>query len=82
MQGTGKTRLPFLFNILGMWCVRIVGTFIAITFLGGDLVSAWGCMILHNVLLFLLFLLSYIFGWWSPFGKKGRGREFKENTAE
>lgn len=82
MQGTGKTRLPFLFNILGMWCVRIVGTFLAITFLGGDLVSAWGCMILHNVLLFLLFLLSYIFGWWSPFGKKGRGRTIEENTAE
>lgn len=82
MQGVGKTRLPFIFNILGMWCVRIVGTFLAITLLSGNLVSAWACMILHNVLLFLLFLLSYIVGWWSPFPRKTCKLEKEDSRAE
>ncbi len=67
MQGVGKTRLPFVFNVLGMWMVRIVGTFICIELLSLGLVAAWGCMIMHNVLLFVLFLLSLLFGWWNPF---------------
>ena len=59
LQGAGKTKAPFVFNILGMWGVRIVGTFICTRLLGMGLVSAWGCMIGHNMLLFALFLLYY-----------------------
>ncbi len=66
MQGVGKTRLPFIFNILGMWAVRIVGTFICTQVLGFGLVSAWACMIAHNLLLFVLFLLTYLRGGWNP----------------
>ncbi|MCF0115389.1 MAG: MATE family efflux transporter, partial [Erysipelotrichaceae bacterium] len=51
MQGVGKTIAPFIYNVLGMWCVRIVGTFICTQVLGKGLVSAWGCMIGHNMLL-------------------------------
>ena len=66
MQGVGKTRQPFLYNIAGMWLVRIVGTFICTQLLGMGLVSAWACMIAHNLLLFVLFTLCYIRGAWNP----------------
>ena len=64
LQGAGRTKAPFVFNILGMWGVRIVGTFICTRLLGMGLVSAWGCMIGHNMLLFALFLLYYLRGNW------------------
>ena len=70
MQGLGNTRKPFVYNILGMWGVRIVGTFICTTFFGGGLVAAWGCMIAHNLLLFALFLLCYLRGSWNPMEKE------------
>lgn len=69
MQGVGKTKEPFVYNISGMWGVRIAGTFICTRFLHMGLVSAWGCMILHNLLLFGLFLVSYIKGSRNPLYK-------------
>lgn len=59
LQGAGKTRAPFLFNVAGMWGVRILGTLLFTRFLGGGLVAAWGCMIAHNILLCLLFVIYY-----------------------
>lgn len=69
MQGVGMTRRPFVYNIMGMWGIRIVGTFICTTLLGKGLVSAWGCMIAHNMLLFCLFLAEYLRGTWDPLRK-------------
>lgn len=69
MQGVGKTKLPFVFNIAGMWGVRIVGTFICTQLLSLGLVSAWGCMIAHNMLLFFLFSWCYARGKWNPLAK-------------
>ena len=66
LQGAGKTKVPFVVNILGMWGVRILGTWICTTQLGMGLVSAWGCMIGHNLLLFALFLTYYLRGRWDP----------------
>ena len=66
MMGVGKTKVPFLYNVFGMWGIRIVGTFICTRILGHGLVSAWGCMIAHNLLLFVLFLRCYIRGGWNP----------------
>jgi len=66
MQGVGKTRQPFIYNVTGMWLVRIVGTFICTQLLGFGLVSAWACMIAHNLLLFVLFMISYVRGTWNP----------------
>ena len=66
MLGVGNTKKPFAYNILGMWGVRIVGTFLCTAYLGGGLVSAWGCMIAHNMLLFVLFLVCYVRGSWNP----------------
>ena len=66
MMGVGKTREPFLYNIIGMWGVRIVLTFICTQLLGMGLVAAWACMIGHNLLLFTLYLISYLRGTWNP----------------
>ena len=65
LQGAGKTKAAFAFNLCGMWGVRIVGTFLCTRLLGLGLVSAWGCMIGHNMLLFALFLLYYLRGNWA-----------------
>ena len=66
MQGVGKTKAPFAFNIVGMWGVRIVGTYVCTQLMGFGLVSAWACMIGHNLLLFVLFLITYLKGSWNP----------------
>ena len=60
MQGTGRTVAPFVYNLLGMWGVRIVGTYICTQILGFGLISAWACMIGHNMLLFILFTVHYL----------------------
>jgi len=66
MMGVGKTRAPFVYNIIGMWCVRIIGTFVCTQMLGFGLVSAWACMIAHNMLVFVLYLIAYVRGTWNP----------------
>ena len=74
MQGVGKTRQPFIYNIIGMWGVRIVGTFICTQMLHMGLVSAWACMIAHNMLLFVLLLITYLSGRWNPLEMKKANR--------
>lgn len=71
MQGMGKTVMPFICNIIGMWGIRIVGTFICTQLLDFGLVSAWACMIGHNLLLFVMFAFWYGTGRWNPM-EKGR----------
>lgn len=74
MQGMGKTVMPFIANILGMWGIRILGTFICTQVFGYGLVSAWGCMILHNLLLFTMFAVYLVSGRYNPLNKKKAGR--------
>lgn len=64
MQGVGNTTPPLIFNVTGMWLIRILGTFICTRLLGLGLVAAWGCMIGHNLLLFVLFTAQYRSGKW------------------
>ena len=66
LQGMGKTMLPFINNLLGMWGIRILGTFLCIHLLGLGLVSAWGCMIAHNLTVCGLFTIYYRSGRWNP----------------
>ena len=66
LQGAGETRIPLIYNLSGMWGVRIVGTFICTRLLGLGLVSAWGCMIAHNLLLFALLGAHFLRGKWNP----------------
>ena len=64
LQGMGKTMVPLVCNIAGMWGIRIVGTFICTRYLSMGLVSAWACMIAHNLLLFAMFTGYYRSGKW------------------
>ena len=72
LQGAGKTLAPFIFNICGMWGVRILGTFLCTQLLGLGLVSAWACMIAHNLLLCLMFVLYHRYGNWNPLEERGK----------
>ncbi len=71
LMGVGKTKLPFIYNIFGMWGVRIIGTLICTQVLDMGLISAWACMIAHNLLLFVLFLICYIRGYYSQPARTG-----------
>ncbi len=66
LLGVGNTKTPFLYNLVGMWGVRIVGTALCLLFSSFGLVGAWSCMIAHNLLLFALFLSCYLRGAWNP----------------
>ena len=66
LQGMGKTMMPFVCNIIGMWGIRIVGTFVCTQLLSYGLVSAWACMIAHNLMLFGMFVAYYLSGRWNP----------------
>ncbi|MBE6631656.1 MAG: MATE family efflux transporter [Ruminococcaceae bacterium] len=66
MIGVGRTKAPFIYNISGMWLVRIFGTFIATQLLSMGLVSAWACMILHNMYIFVLYLITFVRKKWNP----------------
>ncbi len=71
LQGAGNTKAPFVFNVIGMWCVRIVGTFILVVLLHRGLTAAWGAMIGHNLLLFLIYVLYFRSGKWTALTRKG-----------
>lgn len=66
MQGMGQTMLPFVIGVTGMWGVRIVGTFLCTQIFGMGLISAWACMIAHNLLIFALLTACYRTGRWKP----------------
>jgi len=66
MQGAGQTKLPLLFNVSCMWGVRIAGTFVCTRLLGLGLTAAWGCMIAHNLTLFVLFSVCWLRSRWIP----------------
>ena len=55
LQGAGLTAKPFLFNVISMWAVRNLGTFVFARLLGFGLPGAWACMIAGNMLLMLHF---------------------------
>ncbi|MBR0085017.1 MAG: MATE family efflux transporter, partial [Lachnospiraceae bacterium] len=59
LQGAGRTVMPFAFNIIGMWGIRILGTFIFTQVVGLGLIAAWACMIAHNICLFAMFTIYF-----------------------
>ncbi len=66
MQGMGRTVMPFVTNIIGMWLIRIVGTYICTQIFAYGLVGAWACMILHNMMLFAVFTAFRLSRKWNP----------------
>jgi len=59
LQGAGKTSVPFVFNVICMWGLRIGGTLICTRLLGLGLEAAWGCMIANNMALLICFRVYY-----------------------
>ena len=74
MQGMGKTVIPLICNICGMWGIRIIGTFIFTQILDFGLIGAWACMIAHNLALFCMFAVYYASGRFNPF-RKSKNKE-------
>ena len=77
LQGMGKTVFSLAVNLLGMWGIRIVGTFLCTRLFGMGLIAAWACMIGHNMLLFFIYVLYYTSGKWNPLKEK---EKIKNNT--
>lgn len=65
-QGVGDTGWIFIFDISCMWGIRVLGTFICVYLFHMGLISAWACMIAHNVFLWMLLTLRYFKGKWNP----------------
>ncbi len=65
-HGVGDTMSTFKFNVIGMWGIRILGTFICVEFLNMDLVAAWACMIAHNIAFGAMLCARYARGRWNP----------------
>ena len=70
LQGMGRTVFSLVINLVGMWAVRIIGTYLCIGLMDMGLIAAWGCMIGHNMLLFGVYCFYYSTGLWNPFRKK------------
>ena len=77
LQGAGKTVLPFVFNIICMWGVRIAGTFVCTRFFSLGLIGAWGCMIADNMLLLVLFRIYYRSDKWNPIKKEDKNGQLQ-----
>ena len=65
-MGVGDTMYAFGCNIVGMWGVRVLATAVLVRGLGLGLTAAWGAMIAHNILLFVLFCIRYRGNKWNP----------------
>ncbi|MBR2739326.1 MAG: MATE family efflux transporter [Oscillospiraceae bacterium] len=65
LQGAGDTKFSFAVNIIAIWTVRILGTFICTRLLGLGLEAAWACMIAHNMTTFLCYTVYYRRGKWA-----------------
>ena len=68
-HGVGDTMSTFVYGTVGMWGVRILGTYIFVILLGRGLIAAWACMIAHNLVLSLLLSIRYIRGKWNPLAR-------------
>ena len=68
-EGVGDMLYAMVCNIIGMWGLRVLCTVVAVRAFGGGLTAAWGCMIAHNILLFVLFVLRYRSDRWNPLAR-------------
>ena len=75
LQGAGKTAVSLVFNIATMWGIRILGTLIFARILDLGLIAAWGSMIAHNVMLFVLFTIYFRRGRWNPLRTQAQPEE-------
>ncbi len=58
-DGAGDTRTPFFISLFCMWGVRILATWVCVSWLKLGLVAVWLCMIADNLTRFVLVLMRY-----------------------
>ena len=58
--GLGRTRYAFAVEIIGMWGVRILFTFLCVEYWGFGLRAVWYCMIADNVCKAVLFSVPFL----------------------
>lgn len=58
--GLGRTRYSFIVETIGMWCVRILFTFLCVRYRGLGLRAVWYCMIADNVCKAVLFAVPFL----------------------
>lgn len=59
LRGAGDTRLPFLYSLIGMWGIRILGTFLCVHVFHLGLNAVWLCMVGDNVCRGILLALRF-----------------------
>ncbi len=59
-NGMGRTRYPLVVELISMWGVRVVGTFICVRVLGMGITTVWAMMICNNVLKAVLLALGLL----------------------
>lgn len=74
-MGLGLTKEPFYIDLIGMWGIRILSTFICVKLLAMSLTAVWGCMIADNVAKCLMVMGLFFY-------MKSAGKLFKINTKE
>lgn len=71
--GLGRTRYSFIVETVGMWCIRILFTFLCVRYWGLGLKAVWYCMIADNVCKAILFAVPFL---WN----KSRVRQWLEQV--
>ena len=71
--GLGRTRYSFIVETVGMWCIRILFTFLCVRYWGLGLKAVWYCMIADNVCKAILFAVPFLW-------KKSRVRQWLEQV--
>ncbi len=59
-DGLGRTRYPFVVTMISRWGVRIAGSYLAVSVLGGDIYTIWYFMIGDNILKALLLAIGLL----------------------
>ena len=72
--GLGRTRYSFIVETVGMWCVRILFTFLCVQYWGLGLRAVWYCMIADNVCKAVLFAVPFL-------TKRSRMRQWLEERT-
>ncbi len=63
-NGMGDTKAPFVFSLITMWGIRVLGTWIMISLLHLPLQFVWIMMVLDNIAKCILLLYRFLKGKW------------------
>ncbi|MFV0361832.1 MAG: MATE family efflux transporter [Suipraeoptans sp.] len=63
-NGAGYTKVPFCISAFSMWAVRVLFTWICITFFDASLATVWMCMVADTLSRFICCLITYKRGKW------------------